>query len=180
VIEPQSASQVVEIAQLTGHLGAVYAIAWSPDGSRIATASSDGTARIWDAQTGSLLLLLEQGTTSRWGIAWSPDGTRVVTVRCGSMIRVWNAATGEMLAELGRPVQCTLCVAWSPSGARLAVGEGDGTILILDSSDLAVIAQWPGHVSGGLSTEVIAVAWSPDGTKIASGGARLRPPRLGR
>ncbi|MCX6101269.1 MAG: hypothetical protein NTV92_07595 [Candidatus Bipolaricaulota bacterium] len=88
VIEPQSASQVVETSQLTGHLGAVYSIAWSPDGTRIATASSDGTARIWDAQTGNQLLILEQGTESRWGIAWSPDGTRVVTVRCGSMIRV--------------------------------------------------------------------------------------------
>ena len=170
VIEPQSAGQVVETSQLTGHLGAVYSIAWSPDGSRIATGSSDGTAHIWDAQTGTSLLILEEGTASRWGVAWSPDGTRVVTVRCGSMVRIWNAKTGEMLAELGRLVQCTLCVAWSPNGARLALGEGDGTIVLLDSSDLRIVAEWPGHVEGGLSTEVIAIAWSPDGTRLASGG----------
>jgi len=169
-IDRLTAGQVVELGQLVGHLGAVYSIAWSPDGSRIATGSSDGTTRIWDSKTQAPLLTLEQGTASRWGVAWSPDGTRVATVGRGSMVRVWDSARGQKLAELARPVSCTYCVAWSPDGTRVAVGEADGTIVLLDPTDLHAIKQWPGHTEGGLSTEVIAIAWSPDGTKLASGG----------
>lgn len=169
IVDPSSASRVVETGQLAGHRGAVYCTAWSSDGGRLATASSDGTARIWDAATGAQILSLDQGA-SCWGIAWSPDATRVVTVGYGTTIRVWDATSGAMLAELSRWSECAYCVAWSPNGALLAVGESDGTILILKAADLSVAREWIGHTGEGISNEVIGIAWSPDGARIASGG----------
>ena len=77
----------------------VYAASFSPDGSRIVTASDDKTARLWDAATGKELVRLAHEAPST-AAAFSPDGARVLTASEDKTARLWDAATGKELARL--------------------------------------------------------------------------------
>jgi WD40 repeat protein len=66
-------------AILKGHARGVSSCAFSPDGKRIVTASFDGTARLWDAETGALLMMLEGHIDAVVSCVFSPDGKRIVT-----------------------------------------------------------------------------------------------------
>ena len=73
--------------------------AFSPDGARIVTGSQDGTARVWDAESGRQIAVLHDGGLVKT-VAFSPDGSRIVTAssRAG---RIWNAADGRAVLTLG-------------------------------------------------------------------------------
>ena len=85
---------------LAGHTGSVVSAAFSPDGTRVVTASDDGTARIWDAASGEELTLLRGHSGWVVSAAFSPDGTRVVTASYDGTARIWDAASGKELARL--------------------------------------------------------------------------------
>jgi WD40 repeat protein len=86
----------------------VLSAAFSPDGTRVVTASEDNTARVWDAATGKLLTLLQHqgGVLSA---AFSPDGTRVVTASADNSARAWETRLDETA-----PVEWTTLAARSP------------------------------------------------------------------
>ena len=78
--------------------------AFSPDGSRIVTASSDNTARIWDAASGKEIAVLRGHEASVDSAAFSPDGSRIVTASEDNTARIWDARleTMPVKALLGR------------------------------------------------------------------------------
>ena len=86
------------VLTLTGG-GTVTSAAFSPDGSRIVTASWDKTARIWDAATAQEIAVL-RGHDSVYSAAFSPDGSRIVTASPDETARIWDAATGKEIAVL--------------------------------------------------------------------------------
>jgi WD40 repeat protein len=80
--------------------GTGRALAFAPQGSRLAIAV-DGEAAIWDANSGTrLVTLLSPGSSQASQIAWSPDGNRVVTSADDGVLQFWNASTGQHLASL--------------------------------------------------------------------------------
>jgi hypothetical protein len=81
------------------HQGPVRSAAFSPDGTRVVTASSDNTARVWDAATGQPLTRPLEHQSAVWSAAFSPDGTRVVTASSDKTARVWDATTGQPLTH---------------------------------------------------------------------------------
>ena len=75
---------------LTGHLGRVTALAFSPDGRRIFTSSLDGTVKVWHARTGEELLSLHGHEGGLWGLAISPDGRTIAGATSSDEVKLWK------------------------------------------------------------------------------------------
>jgi WD40 repeat protein/tRNA A-37 threonylcarbamoyl transferase component Bud32 len=164
---------------LKGHQEAVTSVAFSPDGLRLATASNDRTARVWDARTGGKLLECKGHSGIVLSVAFSPDGLRLATGSWDQTARVWDARTGEKLLECKGHTSYVVSVAFSPDGLRLATGSWDNTARVWDARTGAKLLECQGHRS-----TVDSVAFSPDGLRLATGSgdqtARVWDARTGK
>lgn len=87
---------------LKGHEGHVYAVAISPDGRYIVSGSSDGTARIWDAQTGAELLKFTEHKNFVCAVVFWPDSSRVISNDC-YRIFIWDVSSGDIIRSFAEP-----------------------------------------------------------------------------
>ncbi|KAJ7899506.1 hypothetical protein B0H14DRAFT_3852819 [Mycena olivaceomarginata] len=143
--------------------GQVTSVAFSPDGTRVASGSAD-TIRVWDVATGQQIGdPLAGHTDSVKSVAFSPDGKRIASGSRDKTIRVWDAATGQQVGDpLTGHTDFVKSVVFSPDGTRIASGSRDRTIRVWDAAT--------GKQVGNPLTDLIGpVAFSPDGTRIASG-----------
>src|SRR6202008_1650249 len=85
---------------LRGHSGPVYSVAFSSDGKRLATASNDQTAKVWDTESGKELLSLRGHSGPVYSVAFSPDGKRLATGTREGHTEVWDAESGKELLTL--------------------------------------------------------------------------------
>ena len=123
---------VAEVTRIT-HGGAVQGVAFSPDGTRFATASDDGTARIAAAGDGRESARINHDDRV-WAVAFSPDGTRLATASLDGTTRIVSVAEGRELARITHD-DGVYAVAFSPDGARLAT-VGDNNVLRLWATSL--------------------------------------------
>jgi WD40 repeat protein len=99
---------------LEGHTNAIAAVAFSPDGKRLATASFDKTAKVWDVSSGEEWLTLTGHTDALRGVSFSPDGKRLATASGDGTVRVYvldveeleALARGRVTRSL-KPEECT-------------------------------------------------------------------------
>jgi WD40 repeat protein len=120
--------------------GYLDAVAFSPDGRRVTTVSSQSSVRSWDARTGRQLGggNLEIGSGN--AIAVSPDGRLLATAGNDGTITLWNPGSLRRVARLAGPVGPIRSLAFSPDGRLLASGEGDGTIGLWDTASRTLAA----------------------------------------
>jgi WD40 repeat protein/TPR repeat protein len=151
-----------QLAVLSGHGGNIRSATYSPDGTRIVTASLDKTARIWDARTGAQLAVLSGHGSFNYS-AYSPDGTRIVTALGDKTARIWDAVTGTQLAVLSGHSEWLSSAAYSPDGARIVTASQDKTARVWDARTGASLVVLSGH-----SEWLLSAGYSPDGTHIVT------------
>jgi WD40 repeat protein len=149
---------------LAAHTVGVRDVAFSPDGTRLATAGFDGLGRLWDAGTGAPLAELVGHEGLVVGVSFSPDGARVATAGTEGTARVWDASTGALLFAVESGTEGIVDVAFSPDGRLLATASAD--VRLWDAASGAEVRRLAGHSAG-----VWSVAFSPDGARLASGSA---------
>jgi len=151
---------------LGGHGGNVNCATFSPDGLYIASASDDGTIRIWSAGSGqSAVQPMPAHEQAVWSVVVSHDGASIISGSSDNSVRVWNAHTGEAtLPPLTGHTGTVLSVSISPDGDLIASGSEDLTIRFWD----AQLGAAAGEPMRGHTKSVWAVTFSHDRRWLAS------------
>ncbi|HRK95360.1 MAG TPA: hypothetical protein PK694_03475, partial [Rhodospirillales bacterium] len=137
-------------------------VAFSPDGSILATSSSTKAARLWQVATGDNIRTLRGSADLASSVDFSPDGRTLVTGLMNAA-QVWEVATGNEIGAFHGHEGLVWSVAFSPDGRTLATASMDNTARLWDVASGREIAVIRGH-----SSSVTAVAFSPDGRTLAT------------
>jgi WD40 repeat protein len=179
---------------LSGHSAEVNDVAYSPDGSRLATSSVDRTVKVWQLEPDSTEggpsspepITLTGHSDTVYGLSFSPcapppeasaggcEGSRLAAAGQDGTVRVWDVDSGQEVLTLAGPDGHTsrvYDVVHSPDGSLLATGSTDGTAKLWDAKT-GVLLQ---TLSSPQGESVFAVAFSSDGSRLAVVGGQEAP-----
>ncbi|MDB9519833.1 hypothetical protein PN466_23090 [Roseofilum reptotaenium CS-1145] len=175
-VEPDNSSKAIAILsqilrdriqeknRLEAHQDSVNAVAYSPDGQILASASNR-TIKLWQVDDGSLLNTLEGHDNGVNALADSPDGKTLASASYDRTIKLWQVDDGTLLHSLEAHQDSVRAVAYSPDGQILA-SASNRTIKFWQVDDGSLLNTLEGHQNG-----VSAVAYSPNGQILASASA---------
>jgi WD40 repeat protein len=144
-----------------GHKSSVYTVAYSPDGNRIVTASGDNTAKVWDVQTGYLLLDLQGHTKRVISAVFSPDGKKILTASNDETAKIWDAESGSLLLNLSAHTWWINVAKFSPDGKKVITASQDKTVKIWDAEKGTILFDLAEHQAAVVSIDI-----SADGKKL--------------
>jgi WD40 repeat protein/tRNA A-37 threonylcarbamoyl transferase component Bud32 len=186
IAEATARAPVLSPRRVLAHDGAVLTSVFSPDGSRVLTASHDKTAVIWDAMTGDRIASLEGHTAVLSKAEFSSDGRLILTVSHGGIshytyvdpvgqlmttwrsgpygdetVRVWEAATGKSVAVLAGHTAQVTDAGFSPDGSRVITSSHDRTARLWDVTTGNELLRLDGHEAA-----ILSAVFSPDGRHV--------------
>jgi serine/threonine-protein kinase len=147
---------------LHGHKQAVSSLAWSPDGSQLASGSLDHSVRLWKPGQVGASLIIQQHTLGVQSIAWEPAGAQIASAGRDDNIQICSATNGNLNQTFTNTNGVISRIAWSQDGANLfvsTVGNGLQKIIVKDK---AFVQEWS-------KATFRALALSPDGRYLALG-----------
>jgi WD40 repeat protein/tRNA A-37 threonylcarbamoyl transferase component Bud32 len=154
-----------QLATLEGHEDGVLAVAFSPDGRRLASGSADGALKVWDRRALRETHTLRGHTGAVAAVAFSPDGKTLASGGADGAVRIWNPASGDRLATLRGHAAGVTGVAFDPTGRRLVSTGGEpwsGELKLWDLTRRKAVLNRTWH------NLLAAVAFSPDGKLVAA------------
>ena len=156
--------RVAKAFGIFGHHGsAVRSVCFSPNGKRLASAGTDGTVKVWDAETGQEKLIFTGHTSEVRSVCFSPDSKRIVSGSGDRTVKVWDAETGQEKLTFKGHTNSVLSVCFSPNDKQIVSGSHDGTAKVWDAETGQETLTLKGHTSS-----VYSVCFSPDGKRLAS------------
>ncbi|MGI9061546.1 MAG: HEAT repeat domain-containing protein [Ktedonobacteraceae bacterium] len=181
IATPELQQQAIYVYQ--NHHDIVNAVAWSPDSTRIASASDDKTVQVWDALTGSKPFVFGGHTAQVDTVAWSPNGQLIASGSVDGIIEIWDPNNGHidltynfaavadsqhigaLQAFSGGDDPGTYTLMWSADGSRIAAAMGSSVVKVFDARTGNTLYTYRGFAS-----KIDAMAWSPDGKYIVTAG----------
>jgi tetratricopeptide (TPR) repeat protein len=149
--------------------GGVFALAWSPDGNRLAAGGYDGRLQLWSSVEQEPVTLAT-AKAPLLALAWSPDSRRLASAGYDGVIRFWDAGTGKLEGQIDGHRGLIWSLTWSPDGKRLVSGGNDGALRFWDP-------QTRSRARDGrqLAGPVRAVRFSPNGKWLACYNSGVNP-----
>jgi WD40 repeat protein len=161
--DPVTPSERVHPILLEGHTDSVTSAAFSPDGTRVVTASDDGTAIVWNAVTGASIAVLQGHGGPLTSVRFDDASARVVTASRDGTARIWDAASGEELVNLVGHEDFVDDAHFDPSGGRVVTASQDGTARLWSAETGELLATLTGP-----DGPVNSALFHPDGSQVAT------------
>lgn len=147
-----------------GSRSMITSVAYSADGRRLAASGTDGTIRVYEAESGRLVRALVTPAADCSVVAWSPDGKTLASGCNDKAVRLWDVESGRLLRTMREHTSYVTAVCWSPDGAMLATGSHDNSVRLWNVADGKLRDTLQLHTA-----RINVLAWSPDGKTVASG-----------
>jgi WD40 repeat protein len=135
------------------------------DGRLLATCSGDGTIRLWDIATWTVVQILTGYRNWLFAIEFSPDSQQLAIGNDGYLIKIWHLSTQQQIATLRGHTTWVSTLKFSPDGKLLITASGDRYAYLWDTNTWQELYRWQGY-----SNWIESVAFDPTGTKLITGG----------
>ena len=147
--------------QLTGHTDWVVGVAFSPSGTYLASASFDGTVKIWRGSDGSFVKTLNPASGEMRSVSFSPDGQYLASGGGDGQVRIWRTSDWTLAQTLTGHTSDIYVLTFSPDGTSLASGGYDHTVRVWNTS------TWTNRYTINASGNVYALAFTRDSQQLA-------------
>ncbi|HKF37260.1 MAG TPA: HEAT repeat domain-containing protein, partial [Ktedonobacteraceae bacterium] len=126
--------------------GSVYRVAWSPDGTEIASTNAGGLVQIWDTVTGRTILTFKGNFLKVLSLVWSPDRSLLLTAQgADRTVQVWNALTRKRILMTPALPGMASVATWSPDGRQITFDGGDNTVQVWNIVTGKWLLTYTGH-----------------------------------
>lgn len=148
----------------SGHTASVNALAWSPDGQLIASASDDASVQIFRVSNGQRTISYTGHAGEVVAVDWSPGGQRIASGGQDATVQIWQATSGAKILTYTGHASRVNAVSWSNDGQSIASGSDDASVQVWDAANSSLNFNFVGATSG-----VLCAGWQPGDGSVAAG-----------